>query len=72
MKPDFQGVRTHWIQGFIAFPARGQPATGFLGEVLREWRGFLALLSASGTCAAGHAAHQVRCYGGRGAAGNAA
>jgi len=21
MKPDFQGVRTRWNQGFIAFPA---------------------------------------------------
>jgi len=29
----------------------GKPAAGFLAEVLRVWRIFLALLSASGTCA---------------------
>jgi hypothetical protein len=26
MKPDFQGVRTHWKQGFMAFPTGPVPA----------------------------------------------
>jgi hypothetical protein len=32
MKPDIQGVLTHWIRGFMAFP-KGRPGWGVMPMV---------------------------------------